>query len=88
MQAHSSRTSISQSAIPLQNPDEGWYKLNVDASFSLEDSKGAWGAILCDHSGKILFSAWGTIPHCQDAETAEAIAVLEGVKAMIPVPDK
>jgi hypothetical protein len=30
-------------------------------------------------------SAWGTIPCCQSAKTAEAIAVREGMKSIIPM---
>jgi hypothetical protein len=64
-------------------PDEGWQKLNVDASFSIEENKGTWGAVLRDHEGKVLVTAWGLINHCLNAEMAEGIAVLEGVKAII-----
>jgi ribonuclease HI len=66
-------------------PTEGWYKLNVDAGFSHEENNGSWGAVLRDHEGKVMFSAWGTIAYCQSAEIAEAIAALEGTKAMLPV---
>jgi hypothetical protein len=31
-----------------------------------------------------LLSAWGMIPYCQNADTAEVIAGLEGIKAVIP----
>jgi ribonuclease HI len=60
----------------------------VDASFLKEENKGAWGAILRDSNGEVIFSAWGTIPWCQNAETAEAIAVLEGVKSALPIAEK
>jgi hypothetical protein len=66
-------------------PAEGWYKLNVDAGFSHESNNGSWGAVLRDHEGKVVLSAWGIIPYCQSAEIAEAIATLEGTKAVLPV---
>jgi hypothetical protein len=42
--------------------EEGWHKLNVDASFLKEENKGAWGAILRDSNKEVIFSVWGTMP--------------------------
>jgi hypothetical protein len=71
-----------------RKPEDGRHKLNVDASFIKAESKGAWGAILRDSNGKVLLSGWDTIPRCQNADTAEAIADLEGIKAILAVNDK
>ena len=64
-------------------PDDGWYELNVDASFVKEEGKGAWGAILRDNNGCTIMSAWGIMPRCNDHLQAEAIAILEGLKSII-----
>jgi hypothetical protein len=64
-----------------RNPETGWVKLNVDASFIEEDNLGAWGAVLHDKEGVVILSAWGVIPYCNSADIAEAIACLEGLKA-------
>jgi hypothetical protein len=66
-------------------PEEGWHKLNVDASYLHDENTGSWGAVLRDYEGKVVMSAWGTIPCCQSAKTAEAIAVREGMKSIIPM---
>jgi hypothetical protein len=58
--------------------------LNFDASFLEAEGTGAWGAVLRDEDGATLISAWGRIPYCPNAETAEAIVGLEGFKAIIP----
>jgi ribonuclease HI len=68
-------------------PPNGWVKCNVDASFIDEDRNGAWGAVLRDSNGTILFSAWNTLSHCQSASEGEAIAYLEGLKLAIAYSD-
>jgi hypothetical protein len=73
---------------PWRRPDTGWTKLNVDASFSAEQNSGTWGAILRDDTGNVIISAWGLIDKCLSAEIAEALACLEGVKAILPVVAK
>jgi hypothetical protein len=47
---------------------------------SREEKTGAWGAILRDHNGQTIVSAWDYIPHCNSAAVGEAIACLEGLK--------
>jgi hypothetical protein len=69
-------------------PDEGWLKLNTDARFSPEENNGTWGAILRDQEGKVLLSPWGIINRCHSAEIAEALAAMEGTKAILPSADK
>lgn len=51
----------------------------------MEENNGTWGAVLRDHEGMVLASAWGIITHCLSAEVAEGIAVLEGVKAILAI---
>jgi hypothetical protein len=66
-------------------PEEGWHKLNIDASYSHEENNASWGAVLRDNEGKVVMSTWGIIPYCQSAETTEAISVLEGIKTITPM---
>lgn len=66
-------------------PEQGWHKLNVDASYIQNESKGAWGAVLRNDAGNVIISAWGVIPRCLSAEVAEAIAVKEGLRLIIPM---
>jgi ribonuclease HI len=63
-----------------RKPEEGWVKCNVDASFSSEERTGAWGAVLRDHNGQVIASAWDYISHCNSATVGEAVACLEGLK--------
>ena len=58
--------------------------MNTDDGFITESNKGSWGAVLRDEHGKVIMSTWGIIPICANAELAEGIAVLEGVKAILP----
>jgi ribonuclease HI len=69
-------------------PAPGWCKLNFDAGFSAETNTGSWGAILRDEEGKTLLSAWGRTEHCPTAEVAEAMAGIQGVKAILPICHK
>ena len=66
---------------------EGWVKCNVDASFSACDSTGAWGAVLRDHNGLVIASAWDRIKHCKSALLGEAIACLEGINLSLAKSD-
>ncbi|KAM0829808.1 hypothetical protein ACQ4PT_066652 [Festuca glaucescens] len=63
-------------------PDQGWTKLNFDASFLQEDNSGTWGAVLRDDKGLVILSAWGKIQNSANAEAAEAITGLQAVKAV------
>jgi hypothetical protein len=40
---------------------------------------------LRDENGKPLLTAWGRIDHCPNAEMAEAIAVVQSIKAILPI---
>jgi ribonuclease HI len=66
-----------------EKPSVGWEKINVDASFLVEEQSGTWGAVHRDHNGVILRSAWGLIPHCKSVGVAEALACLEGLKMVL-----
>jgi hypothetical protein len=68
-----------------KKPNHGWTKLNTDASFLEVDGLGAWGAILRDDSGGVIMSAWGPIPHCPNVVTAEALGLLYGLRAALPL---
>ncbi|KAM0824361.1 hypothetical protein ACQ4PT_070255 [Festuca glaucescens] len=70
--------------VPWRRLATGWAKLNFDASFKEAEGTGSWGAVLRDEHGEVLLSAWGWIPYCPNAETAEAIAGLEGIKEIFP----
>jgi hypothetical protein len=67
-------------------PNIGWYKCNVDASFTTGVKCGAWGAIIRDHLGHSVSSAWGYIPACESAAMGEALACLEGLKLYLSEP--
>jgi ribonuclease HI len=68
-----------------KKPNHGWTKLNTDASFLEADGLGAWGAILRDDSGGVIMSAWGPIAHCPNVVTAEALGLLYGLRAALPL---
>ncbi|KAL3620460.1 hypothetical protein CASFOL_035372 [Castilleja foliolosa] len=55
-------------------PQSGWIKVNTDASFN--DGNAVAGIVLKNHNGSILFAA--AYKHrCQDAITAETLAILD-----------
>lgn len=54
--------------------------LNVDAAFSDEDNTGAGGAIIRDSSGLFVAAATAKFEHITDVESAEAAALVEGLK--------
>jgi hypothetical protein len=68
-----------------KKPRHGWAKLNSDASFSESEGAGAWGAILWDDLGEVVMSAWGPIPHSPNAVTSEALGMLYGLRATLPI---
>ena len=84
---HHSSTQEKEVKESWGKPEEGWVKCNVDASFSSSDMAGAWGAILRDHNGSIIASAWDRINHCNSAALGEAIACLEGLKLSLAHSD-
>jgi ribonuclease HI len=61
-------------------PQPGWMKINTDASFLAETGTAHWGAIIRDHEGKTILSAWSPIDRCNSAAEAEVKAALEGLR--------
>ncbi|XBH81254.1 hypothetical protein VPH35_106843 [Triticum aestivum] len=61
---------------PLQNQ----LALNVDAAFSDDDNMGACDAVIRDSAGMFVCAATAKLDHVPDAFTAEAAALVEGLK--------
>jgi hypothetical protein len=74
--ARQTKIQTTSNEVCWKKPETGWVKCNVDASFLNEEKKGSWGAVLQDHLGAIICSAWGAIIHCQTVAMGEAIACL------------
>ncbi|XP_024314203.1 uncharacterized protein LOC104582573 [Brachypodium distachyon] len=74
--------SAGQHLVPPTPPPSGWLKLNVDASYHDDDGRGAWGAILRDHTGTIVGSAWDGSVRCLGAATTEALAARDGLRSL------
>jgi ribonuclease HI len=62
-----------------KKPPEGFFKLNIDASFDENGGCGSTGAIIRDNSGAMIAAASSFIPHLMDAPMAEAYALKEGL---------
>jgi ribonuclease HI len=65
-----------------QPPPEGWIKINIDASFNAGSSLRGAGAVARDCKGKVILAACSPIQKCGDAEQAEAIAAMRGLKLL------
>lgn len=61
-------------------PREGWLKVNVDGSFIAETGEASVGAVIRDHTGRLIVAAGRPIVQCHDAEEVKALACLEGVR--------
>ena len=86
------KVSRKEATSPLINqawkrPEQGWTKVNFDASYLQDNSSGSCGAIARTHDGAVVFSAWGIINHCQSAAMAEAVACLESLKIAVNLTD-
>jgi ribonuclease HI len=55
-------------------------KTNVDGSFVAETGTTAVGAIIRDHQGETVAVAGKILTNCQNAEEAEAMALMEGAR--------
>jgi hypothetical protein len=55
----------SEIATTWRKPDLGWHVLSVEASYIKE--AGVLVAMIRDHEGQIISSAWDVISHCQSA---------------------
>jgi ribonuclease HI len=64
-------------------PTEETVLINVDAAFRPLTGDSAIGAVIRDQSGLIIAASSRTIDRCQDAEEAEAKAILVGLQLAI-----
>jgi hypothetical protein len=55
-------------------------KVNVDGAFNPSSGAVVVGVIARDNAGNPYIMAWRLLFHCGDAEEAEAVAVLEGIR--------
>ncbi|KAE8811226.1 hypothetical protein D1007_11975 [Hordeum vulgare] len=62
-----------------QRPPDGIYKLNVDASFSEDSETGSTGAVLRSNKGVFIVGSCSDIPFAEDASSAEARALRDGL---------
>ena len=60
-------------------PEEGWVKVNVDDALVPKTGMAGIGAIVRDHRGRVLLSAWKSIHGVATAEEVEALACREGL---------
>ena len=65
--------------IQWQAPQQGWLKLNVDASFIMETGQASTGAVIRNHQGTVILSAWRVLFDCSSAEEAEFAACYYGL---------
>jgi hypothetical protein len=61
-------------------PDQGALKVNVDDTFNGETGEVVVGAIVHDHFDQPHAMTWRLVGHCKEAEEAEAMALLEGLR--------
>jgi hypothetical protein len=86
---HSARTRCTSMRPAQGSPGSLWdppthaaIKLNVDGAFNSVTGEAAVGLIARDHGGNPHVMSWRLISNCRDAEEAEALACLEGVKLL------
>ena len=65
-----------------QRPQEGYYKINVDAAFNSKDEKGASGVIIRDADGTVVVASSKWYDSVPNVLTAEALACRDGAKMM------
>ena len=65
-----------------QRPQEGYYKINVDATFNSKDEKGASGVIIRGADGTIVAASSKWYDSVPNVLTAEALACRDGAKMM------
>jgi hypothetical protein len=61
-------------------PEQGWIKLNTDASFCPNSTVASAGIVAQDDGGKVLLTAWRMLQNCGSPEVAEAEACLQGLR--------
>ena len=62
-----------------QRPPDGVYKLNVDADFSADSGIGSTSAVLRSNKGVFIAGSCSDIPFAEDASSAEARALRDGL---------
>lgn len=63
-------------------------KINVDDAFILETGEAAVGVVIRDKEGQPMLMACRKLSHCRDAEEAEALACLEGIRMGTRWPER
>ena len=61
-------------------PDNGTVCINVDATFSEDSGKATAGIVIRNHTGSVCLAACNPLSNCDDAEEAEAKAILLGMQ--------
>lgn len=61
-------------------PEEGFYKINTDASVSMVDLNAGLGIIIRDHQGQVLAAETKYLEFVSSIDVAEALAASEGLK--------
>jgi ribonuclease HI len=64
-------------------PDQGWLKLNVDTSFIDATGHTCTRAVVKNHKGEVIISAWHLFFDCQFVEEAEFAACYEGLRLVV-----
>ncbi|KAM0832941.1 hypothetical protein ACQ4PT_064580 [Festuca glaucescens] len=68
--------------MPWSAPPVGWIKLNTDGSFKAVNKEAGAGVVARDAQGVVLFAACAPLPSCDNAEEAEARAVMLGINLL------
>jgi hypothetical protein len=68
---------------PWSPPKASEIKMNVDAAFCADTGEAAAGVVFRNHSGEPIAVASSVLEGCNDAEEAEAIAVLTGMNLAV-----
>jgi hypothetical protein len=79
---------VTEAPSDWQAPESGWIKINVDAGWNDAHSAGGAGMVVRDSAGRIILSAWKTLPPCASAEEAEILACLEGIRYLAAHPGR
>jgi ribonuclease HI len=61
-------------------PSSGWAKISPDAGFCQDTGQAGCGAVVRNHHGEILLTAWMYLQNVALPEEAEALACLEGLR--------
>jgi hypothetical protein len=71
---------VRENCIIQAPPDHTIFKVNVDATFNLTTGEAAERIVAQDHEGQPHIMAWRLVGRCRDAEEAEALALLDGIR--------